>query len=76
MGGTMPSTPRGSARLWVRRLWAALLLVVLGVYAGSAGAQSTDYATLTQTTVSQLVSVLDLYRRDRDGRGAGATCQA
>ena len=65
MGKTMPSTPRGSARLWVRRLWAALLLVVLGVYAGSAGAQSTDYATLTQTTVSQLVSVLDLYRRDR-----------
>jgi hypothetical protein len=49
----------------VRRLWAALLLVVLGVYAGPAGAQSTDNATLTQTTVSQLVSALDLYRRDR-----------
>jgi hypothetical protein len=65
MGKTMPSTPRGSARLWVRRLWAALLLVVLGVYAGPAGAQSTDNATLTQTTVSQLVSALDLYRRDR-----------
>ena len=65
MDGIRLSRLRGSARLWVRRLWAALLLVVLGVYAGPAGAQSTDNATLTQTTVSQLVSALDLYRRDR-----------
>ena len=76
MGRTMRSGPRGSARLWVRRLWAALFLVVLGVYAGPAGAQSTDYATLTQTTVSQLVSALDLYRSDRTAEAQAQLAQA
>ena len=65
MDGTMLSRPRGSARLRARRLWAALLLAVIGVHGGPVGAQTTDYAALTQTTVSQLVSALDLYRRNR-----------
>ena len=66
MRGTTPGGSQGGpARRWARRLWAALLLAAVGVCGGAVRAQTTDYAALTQTTVSQLVSALDLYRRNR-----------
>jgi hypothetical protein len=65
MRGTTLGGSQGPARRWARRLWAALILAAVGVCGGAVRAQATDYAALTQTTVSQLVSALDLYRRNR-----------
>jgi len=65
MRGTTPGGSQSPARRWARRLWAALILAAIGVGGGAVRAQTTDYAALTQTTVSQLVSALDLYRRNR-----------
>ncbi len=55
----------GLMRHKVRQLGACLFLAVAAVHGGPVGAQTSDYAALTQTTVSQLVSALDLYRRNR-----------
>ena len=55
----------GPACRWAHRHWAILLLAVAFLQVGAVRAQTPDYAALTQTTVSQLVSALDLYRSNR-----------
>jgi peptidoglycan hydrolase CwlO-like protein len=65
MWGSAAVSAGRPARLWLRTLCAALLATLIGQCLPPALAQSPNYAQLTQTTVSQLIAAVDLYRSNR-----------